>query len=403
MKTIITNTVHYWLDTLAADTTQARLAEEDFYGVTRTIEAAVALGDPDLWSLAMDLTMAIQSHMQRYGHWIEWDRFLQYLIAHARHLGDRKSEASLLVVRAYVWLQQSDRRAAIRCYRDAWLLYRELDDSRGLATTYSNLGYLYITLGHFWRAEVLNTRAVALFTRLGDTRRLAYTVNHLGIAALQQQRWEEAEIHLSRARKLMEETEDRRGLAIALHNLGNLHERTGNLEAALVYGQQAIELYRALDDRPAVAAVLMNIGNIYRRQSDHLRARDTYSQAETVLQDVGNTLDLARVRHNLGMTYTLLKEWTEAEHCFRRALEHWDLEEDPLNQANTLGELAVLYTAWGRCADAHAALDEAWALVGERHDARAQALQQELEERRRKLCQVRDVLPTTQAPPDEPE
>jgi len=48
-----------------------------------------------------------------------------------------------------------------------------------------------------------------------------------------------------------------------------------------------------------------------------------YSQAESSLRRTGDSVELARVRHNLGMVYARLKDWTEAETCFERALEQW--------------------------------------------------------------------------------
>ena len=89
-----------------------------------------------------------------------------------------------------------------------------------------------------------------------------------------------------------------------------------------------------------------------------------YSQAKALLPGAaGNSMDLARARHEMKMLSKTLKNWTEAEACFERALERWRSLENPWNLANTLGELAGLHLACGSWSKAHACLDEAWKLV----------------------------------------
>jgi tetratricopeptide (TPR) repeat protein len=106
------------------------------------------------------------------------------------------------------------------------------------------------------------------------------------------------------------------------------------------------------------------------------------------LKRMGDSRELARVRHNLGIVYARLNDWTEAEACFERALEQWRNREDTWNLANTLGELAGLHLACGRWTEAQACLDEAWDLVNARHEAHYESLRRELAERQQELCRL---------------
>jgi tetratricopeptide (TPR) repeat protein len=110
-----------------------------------------------------------------------------------------------------------------------------------------------------------------------------------------------------------------------------------------------------------------------------------YSRAEATLKRLGNSLELARARHNLGIVYTRLENWAEAEACFERAIEQWRKQGDVWSLANTLGELAGLHLARGDWSEAQACLEEAWGLVSERGEAHYALLQRELAGRRAEL------------------
>jgi tetratricopeptide (TPR) repeat protein len=85
------------------------------------------------------------------------------------------------------------------------------------------------------------------------------------------------------------------------------------------------------------------------------------------------------------MLYTQLSQYAEAERCFQNALEQRQRREDIMNYANTLGELAEMYFAWGRWEITRQTLDTEADLLKNHPEAGTQALYRELETRRRKL------------------
>lgn len=156
-------------------------------------------------------------------------------------------------------------------------------------------------------------------------------------------------------------------------------------EQALTYLRRALEYYQQIQDQASMARAYMNIGNALRKRGDFSQAEHGFLSAETVFMRIGDTLNLARAHHNLGMTYTRLNQGEEAERCFQRALEQWQLREDQWNYANTLGELAEMHLTQGHFSAARHVLDEEAPLIESRHEAPYQALQRELEIRRQKL------------------
>jgi tetratricopeptide (TPR) repeat protein len=381
-RVIIAN-ARYWLDYLNGQPEDAVLADADIRGAARALEAVMTV--PEVWPCTQSLVLALHPHMERQGYWADWDEFLRGLTFQARQQADAAAEEALLIRRGAIQQQRGTYPAAIVTFRRAWWLCRQIGDRPGLARAFSNLSSLYRLQGRFERAVILCQAALALFEALGDTVGLARAENHLGLIYLDQGCWSDALPHLTRSKVLLQQVGDRPSLAKTLQNLGVLYQSTGELETALDYLTQAIHLHQAVGDEIHAARTLLNVGNVYLSRDDLPQAELAYSQAEALLQRAGDSLDLARARHNLGMVYTRLKNWTEAEACFERALERWRSLENPWNLANTLGELTGLYLACGAWSKARVCLDEAWKLVGERHEAHFHILQRELTERRQEL------------------
>jgi len=89
------------------------------------------------------------------------------------------------------------------------------------------------------------------------------------------------------------------------------------------------------------------------------------------------------------MIYARAEKWEEAERCFLWAVEHWQSRQDIWNLANTMGELAGMYIAWGKRQKAQHYLDAVAQHIEQRTNPSYRGLQRELAERREKLAASR--------------
>lgn len=383
MKQVVQANARYWLNLLKKVSGQELLKEGQLRGAAVALNATLTV--PELWSLTKDLTLALHPHMEQRGYWSDWDAYLQILVAHAGQQGDGRTEAELLLRRGVIQRQRGEFRNAERSYSRALMSYRHLGDPHGRAQVFHCLGDACRLQGKFWRAEVLCCAAVKILEAGNEIDELANAENRLALTYFDQRRFSDAAPHLLRAEALWRQVGNPYGLAKALHNLGELHRRSGDLAKALAYLDQAVQAYLAVGDEIYVARTRLNIGNVYLHQSDLAQAETVYLEAETVLRNAGDSLDLAGARLNLGIVYTRLGNWDEAEACFKRSLEQWRSREDVYWQADTLGEMSVLYRMRGDQLMARSVLDEAWTLISGRNDPRYARLRGELGEHQKAL------------------
>ena len=384
MQEVIRANARYWLRFLQNASGASPLPETDLRGTAKAIEAALRF--PDLWDVTKSLAQAFHPHMEQRGFWADWDECLQVLIGCAQQQSDEQAETEMLLWRGTIQRQRGDfRAAAFFCLR-AWKLNHHRRNELILAPIFSQLGDIYRLKGQHWRAELLCLTAVRCLDGEEQVASLAQAENRLGLVYFDQLRYADALPHFFRAEVLSRKVSDSYGLAKVLQNLGEMHRRNGDFEKALLYLKQAVEHYSAVGDEIYAATAQVNIGNVYLNQADWSHAESTYLDAETTLRRAGNSLDLAILRNNLGIVYTRLKVWDEAQVCFTRALEQSRLRGDVWMEANTLGEIGMLfYLARGDRAVAQSYLDEALRLVRMHNGENFALLRQELSERRKNL------------------
>ncbi len=384
MQEVILANARYWLRVLQNAPGDSPRAEADLRGAAKAIEATLQI--PDLWDVTKALAQAIHPHMEQRGFWADWDECLHVLIGCARQQSDEQAETEILLWRGTIQRQRGDFQAATFFCLRAWKLNQHRRNELILAQIFSQLGDMYRLMGRHWRAEPLCLAAVGCFNEEEQAGNLAQAENRLGLLYFDQLRYADALPHFLRAEVLSRRMGDSYGLAKALQNLGELHRRNGDFEKALPYLKQAVEHYSAVGDEIYAATAQVNIGNVYLNQADWSRAEATYLQAETTLRRAGNSLDLAILRNNLGIVYTRLEVWDEAEACFTRALEQSRLRGDVWMEANTLGEIGMLfYLAHGDWVVAQRYFDEALRLVRMHQGEHFALLRRELSGRRKNL------------------
>jgi tetratricopeptide (TPR) repeat protein len=378
----------YWLDFLKERPSDTPLPPADIEGGARGLSALLEVQGPEAWSLAMELALALHTHMKRHVYWTEWEGFIAALLHRAFDEEDAGAEAQVLLMRGGVQRAGQENAAAVSSYYQAWQVARRAGRDDLLAIALSNLGDLYRSSGQLWRAGVLIEEALRLFEQLGDDRRGAYTENNLGLVCWVQGRWEEALACLERARVKMERLGDVAGMAAVFHNLGEFYLIRERLDEAVRCCEKATDYYRAVGDEANAVRVEINLGGIYWMKEDYARAEELYLRLESRLQRFGDELNLARARHNLGVAYTSMENWREAQLCFDRAMDYWQSEGDGWNRANTLSEMITMYLRRGLLAEARAALHEAEALAAEGMGSRYDSLREELREHRRCLDEM---------------
>lgn len=300
--------------------------------------AAVALAaSTDRAEAAMRLPIVL-------GPYLDWRRRFDDILTvltisrdSARHLGDRKNEASALAGigiglermkrfedaigvlqdAAAIFRESGDRRdegkaianlaqalAAIGRFEDAasacredLAICRELGDRHGEGGTLNNLGLVLAELGRLEDAIVAHQNAAAICRETGDRHGEGLAWNNLGIALQKVGRVDDAIGALREDLAICRELGDRHGEGVALDNLGQALRETGLFEDAVSAHHDAAAIYRETDDRHGEGTALDNLASAYQEMQQPDRAAACWQEAAAAMRDAGDDEEAARLEH----------------------------------------------------------------------------------------------------------
>lgn len=311
--------LRHWRDHPALQTVDIAFLDGEQEHILKVITLGLAVDEA--WAVVRDLLVAFAPYMERRGHWETWHVLLQRALVVAQGMGAVEDEITLATLLAKLCQRQSKQQEVVRYYGRVIRLARRAGNRYAMARACSNLGYLYTDLDHWWRAEILNQHALAIFIQLESDHGCAHTHNHLGALYIRQQRWLEAEEHLQQACAHWQQMGDMHSLIYGLLNLGVLYVEQGIAQQAMHYLTAAYQRAATTGERTLTGNILNNMAIAYRLQHDFAQALLHAQQAEQIFREHHNTLELAHVWHNLGLIYGQNKQTANANAYVAQALQ----------------------------------------------------------------------------------
>jgi tetratricopeptide (TPR) repeat protein len=310
--------LEYWRDHPAIRELKVAILD----GERETILTVIGLGleFPPAWFLVKQLIVALTPYMERRGHWDGWHGVLQKAIAAAQRADDVGSEITLTALLARLSQRMSRPADVVTYYRRAMRLARQTGNRFEEARTCSNLGYLYIDSGHWWRSEVLSCHALSLFNALASAHGQAHTHNHLGVLYTRQKQWRKAERHLLDAYELWNRTNDQHGLMSIHGNLGRLYNDMEQPLDAIAHLKLALDCASTTGDESTSGTLLINIAVGYMKQGNVELAYQYAHDAEHILSKFSDELQLAYVWHQRSLFHLRNDRLLDANHDKTRAL-----------------------------------------------------------------------------------
>lgn len=209
------------------------------------------------------------------------------------------------------WVQ-SDYGAARAAFEASLALYRELDDTDGIAAVSSNLGVLAMYQGDYAQATVLFQTGLALRRELRDTWGTAVCLNNLGAMAGKQGDLTLAQTYYQEALALYRELGYERGIAILLGNLGDVALDREQFERAQAFSMESLDLQRKLGDTAGTASALVRLGALALRRGDASVARSYYAEGLPLFQALGDKEYIAICWEGFAGVAAAERQWARA-------------------------------------------------------------------------------------------
>lgn len=213
--------------------------------------------------------------------------------------GDKKVKTLNELFRAHL---RSDPVKALGYTREALNLATEINDKRGMAASYNNLGVAYRNQGALDKALEYYITSMKIYTALDNKEGIATTKNNIANIYSLKKDYGQAMRYLEESYAILAQLGDQVKIIGSMNNLGNLYSDIQLYEKANKYYTQAFQLSEKTGSK--FADPLNNIGNIFFRQGNYEKAIEHYLKALDIERENNNNLGILNIVSNLGITYT---------------------------------------------------------------------------------------------------
>jgi tetratricopeptide (TPR) repeat protein len=223
--------------------------------------------------------------------------------------GDLKVKTLNELFRFYV---NSDPVKAIGYTRQALTLATEINDQKGMAASYNNLGVAYRSQGALDKSLEYYLISLRIYDKLANKDGVATTKSNIGTIYSMKKDYGQAMKYFEEAHQQFTEMGEQPKIIVAMNNLGNLHSDLQLYEQALKYYSQASQLSEK--SGKIYADPMNNIGNLYFKQGNYQRAVEFYERALKLALKENNQLTMLNILANLGEVYAKAGQGNKAQY-----------------------------------------------------------------------------------------
>jgi predicted ATPase/DNA-binding SARP family transcriptional activator len=234
--------------------------------------------------------------------------------------------------------------AASTFLEESLALFRQLDDTRGIASSLRVLGFMQYVQGNFLKAHVVLEECLDLFRVLGDSEGTAVTLLNLAYVAMHQD-YDAAHSLAEESLKMRRVSGNKHGMATALDCLGYVATQQGNHKAARTYFEESLAIHRELGNRSGIATIILGLGNIACAEQDYAAAHNLFKEALTIAREIDNRAQGANASLKLALTSRKQNDYGTAQTYLQLALTYFHEINDKVTCALVMEEFVCLAVA----------------------------------------------------------
>ncbi len=195
---------------------------------------------------------------------------------------------------------------AVGYTREALNLATEINDKKGMAASYNNLGIAYKNQGAFDKSLDYYMTSLKLYEEIQNKEGIATTKNNISNIYAIKKDYAQAMKYLEESYNLFLELNDQVRMIGSMNNLGNLNIEMQQYEKAMGYFSEAYQLAEKRNEK--YADPLINMGNIYFKKGNYDSAIQHYEKALAIERGNNNKLSVLNIVTNLGIAYAKGKQ-----------------------------------------------------------------------------------------------
>jgi tetratricopeptide (TPR) repeat protein len=195
---------------------------------------------------------------------------------------------------------------AVGYTREALNLATEINDKRGMAASYNNLGIAYKNQGAFDKSLDYYMTSLKLYEEIQNKEGIATTKNNISNIYAIKKDYAQAMKYLEESYNLFLELDDQNRMIGSMNNLGNLNIEMQQYDNAMNYFSKAYQLAEKRGEK--YADPLINMGNIFFKKGNYDSAIQHYEKALAIERESNNKLSVLNIVTNLGIAHAKGKQ-----------------------------------------------------------------------------------------------
>ena len=278
----------------------------------------------------------------------------------------------LILELAEMYFHESKFAQAKNLFEKALLISKEIGDRRGEATSYGNLGVVYLSIGEYEKAREYLEKSIAILVEIGNRSGAASCYTNLGGMYQTVGEYKKAREYLEKSLAIQTEIGNRSGEASAYTNLGLVYSSIGEYEKAREYLEKSIAILVEIGNRSGAASCYTNLGGMYQSVGEYKKAREYVEKSLAIQTEIGDRRGEAKSYTNLGLVYQSVGERKKAREYLEKSLAINTEIGDRRGEAKSYSNLGMMYQSVSEHKKAREYLEKSLAIAAEIGDRRGE-------------------------------
>lgn len=210
-----------------------------------------------------------------------------------------KGAAEIKYYKALIYTQKDDYYNALDNYRKSAYLFKQLNDSLGIAKVNNSIGLIEIKRGNYTKGLRFSLSAIDIFEKKDLKRELSLAYNNLSEAYFNTKQFDKALEFNSKALKVREQLQDTTGIILSTNKIAQLYSMRKEHRKAIEYYEKTLNYLDAEKDKDIRGDILPKIGGEYLQFNDYKKAATYLLDALKLNRSIKNNTGILKSLNNL--------------------------------------------------------------------------------------------------------
>lgn len=231
--------------------------------------------------------------------------------------------------------------------RIACTMAEVIEDEKAIAWCDYYLADHYSSVKKYDEALIAFNKALPIFIEVEDLKGQAFIYDNLGRLYLETQKLSLAKKSFNNLLQVSQQLENDYMQGWSYQKLGDISFETGDNNTALKMYSNALVFFGNDKDSFSQASTYFGMGTVYTEVNEFQKAIDTFSKSAEFFKVVNNNLGQASAYDAMGYLYGYLNNYQKALEMFSKALPYFEKTEDNSSQGNIFYNFGNIYLEIG--------------------------------------------------------